>query len=168
MRDVLGGDIVGLGAEQRVEVGGAVSSGEHELAGKARIAVEQKVVRLDFVCRGMGEGGARVLQVANERDQDKRNGCRALLAVHDGETGVAILVVALGGVEERSDEVLRGGPCGTENIEPELLALAALPRICSLIRWNDESSSGCAHDIEQKRITGLHTNSSGTVVCPFV
>ena len=55
----------------------------------------------------MGEGGARVLQVANERDQDKRNGCRALLAVHDGETGVAILVVALGGVEERSDEVLR-------------------------------------------------------------
>ena len=64
--------------------------------------------------------------------------------------------------------MLRGGPCGTENIEPELLALAALPRICSLVRWNDESSSGCAHDIEQKRITGLHTNSSGTVVCPFV
>ena len=71
VRDVLGGDIVGLGAEQRVEVGGAVSSGEHELAGKARIAVEQKVARLDFVCRGMGEGDARVLQVANKRDQDK-------------------------------------------------------------------------------------------------
>ena len=106
MRDGLRGDRIGGGPVQRVEVGGAVPSGEHELAREVRVAVKQKVARLDFTCRGMSEGGARVPQVTNERDQDKRHGCRALLAVHDGEASVAVLVAFLGGVEKRSDEVL--------------------------------------------------------------
>ena len=106
VRDGLRGDRVGGGPAQRVEVGGAVPSGEHELAGEVRVAVEQKVARLDFVRRGMGEGGARAPQMANERDQDKRDGRRALLTVHDGEAGVAVLVAFLGSVEKRSHEVL--------------------------------------------------------------
>ena len=40
VRDGLRGDRIGSGPVQRVEVGGAVPSGEHELAREVRVAVE--------------------------------------------------------------------------------------------------------------------------------